>query len=292
MRRIADAEQSGPHPLIQPVDTNRQQPDLRPVVDGLQPSGVERRHRGDALLQRRQPGALQRLKLPFLDREAALPVVAAIDNDKVIARAAVAGAHRGIVRLLVEPKPDHVARRAEGAAGQPRLRSDRRMPPIGADHQLRADSQRLAVAQRGDAAHPILLDDQLAERGRGQQPEAGKGGALVGEKVKEIPLRHKGDKAAAHRQAREIGHRHLFPAHFRLQLFGALVRQRQQLIQQAQMVHHLQRGGMNGVAAKIAQKVGVFFNDDHLQARARQQVAGHQARRAAADDAAVSGKRL
>ena len=44
---------------------------------------------------------------------------------------------------------------------------------------------------------------------------------------------------------------------------------------------------MNGVAAKVAQEVGVLLEHDDVDAGARQQVAEHEPARAAADDTAA-----
>ncbi len=74
---------------------------------------------------------------------------------------------------------------------------------------------------------------------------------------------------------------------------GALrVRKLQELLEQSKLVHHLERGGMNGVAAKIAQEIGVLLQHDDLDAGARQQVAQHHPGRAAAGDGAGRANRL
>jgi hypothetical protein len=44
---------------------------------------------------------------------------------------------------------------------------------------------------------------------------------------------------------------------------------------------------MNGVAAKVAQKVGMLLEHDDVDTRTRQQEAEHKAARAAADDTAT-----
>jgi hypothetical protein len=56
--------------------------------------------------------------------------------------------------------------------------------------------------------------------------------------------------------------------------------------QLAQPVHHPQGRGVNRVAAKVAQEIGVLFQHRHADARPRQQVAQHQPRRAAAGNRA------
>ena len=66
-----------------------------------------------------------------------------------------------------------------------------------------------------------------------------------------------------------------------------VVRQLQELVEQAELVHDLERRGMDGVAAKVAQEVGVLLEHDDVDAGAREQEAEHHAGRAAADDAAT-----
>ena len=56
------------------------------------------------------------------------------------------------------------------------------------------------------------------------------------------------------------------------------MRQFQEVVDQPEFVHHLQRGGMHGVAAKIAEEVGVLFQHHDVDAGASEQVAEHHAR--------------
>ncbi len=70
-----------------------------------------------------------------------------------------------------------------------------------------------------------------------------------------------------------------------------LVRQLQEFIEQAKLVHDVQRRGMDGVAAEVAQEVGVLLQHDGPDAGARQQEAQHHAGRAATHDAALGGER-
>jgi len=60
-----------------------------------------------------------------------------------------------------------------------------------------------------------------------------------------------------------------------------------EFLEQIELIHQLERGWMNRVAAEIAQKIGVFFQDNHLHARAREKEAKHHSGRAAANDDAT-----
>ena len=68
-------------------------------------------------------------------------------------------------------------------------------------------------------------------------------------------------------------------------LFRLLVRALQEGLQQAEFVKNLHRGGVDRVTAEITQEVGMLFEDGHVYALARQEVAKHHARRPAPGDA-------
>jgi hypothetical protein len=68
-----------------------------------------------------------------------------------------------------------------------------------------------------------------------------------------------------------------------------VVRQLEKLVEQAELGHDFQRRGVNGVAAEIAQEVGMLLKHDNVDAGARQQEAEHPPAGSAADDAATRG---
>ena len=61
----------------------------------------------------------------------------------------------------------------------------------------------------------------------------------------------------------------------------------QEVVEGAQLVHQLERRGMDGVPAEVAQKVRLLLQHEHVDTRAREQVAQHHARRTAPRDAAA-----
>ena len=71
------------------------------------------------------------------------------------------------------------------------------------------------------------------------------------------------------------------------QLRRLLVRQPQERLEQAELVDHLERRGVDRVAAEVAQEVGVLLEDQDVDAGPRQQEAEHHPGRPAADDAAA-----
>src|SRR5439155_10632605 len=64
-------------------------------------------------------------------------------------------------------------------------------------------------------------------------------------------------------------------------------RQGEEALEQAEVVEDVERGRMDGVPAEIPQEVGVLLQHADLHAGAREQIAEHQSRRAAAGDAAL-----
>jgi hypothetical protein len=60
-------------------------------------------------------------------------------------------------------------------------------------------------------------------------------------------------------KVREISNRHDVVVNHSTQFTQFLVRQFQKLLEQAKLVHQLECGWMNGVAAEIAKEIGMFF---------------------------------
>ena len=75
-------------------------------------------------------------------------------------------------------------------------------------------------------------------------------------------------------------------------LLQALMRQLEEAFDQPELVHHLQGRGMHGVAAKIAEEVGVLFQHHDIDAGAAEQIAEHHSGGPAADDATTYFHRL
>src|SRR5688572_2432763 len=85
---------------------------------------------------------------------------------------------------------------------------------------------------------------------------------------------------------RKIGKRDPLVADLRRELAHLLVWQLEERLEQAKLVHDLQRRGMDGIAAEIAQEVRMLFEHGHLDAGAREQKSEHHAGGPAAGDAA------
>ena len=66
----------------------------------------------------------------------------------------------------------------------------------------------------------------------------------------------------------------------------------QEVFEQTELVHHLQRRGMHRVAAEIAQEVAVLLEHDDVDARARHQQPKHHPGGTAADNHELGADRL
>src|SRR5207302_3161235 len=132
--------------------------------------------------------------------------------------------------------------------------------------------------------------DERSHLGTHAQLEVRRALSFLGEKGKEVPLRHHRDEATTSRQMAQIGHRDLALAELRRKSRDLLVRQPQQALEQPELVHHLQRRGVNRVAAEVTQKIGVLLQHERAHAGAGEQQPEHHARRAAAGNADLAGQ--
>ena len=161
------------------------------------------------------------------------------------------------------------------------------MASVAADHQVGADRQRAALGRRVQADDASILLDQVGRLGLHAQVECLVSLAVLGEEVEEVPLRHERDEFAMRRQMAEIDHLNVFGADLGGQRFDLLMRQLQELVDQAEFEHQLERRGMNRVAAEIAEEIGVLLQHHDADAGARQQESKHHPGGAAAGDAAL-----
>ena len=166
------------------------------------------------------------------------------------------------------------------------------MPPVAADGQVGTHLERpidRLCAHTGNAA---ALRDEIDRFGAHVQVEGGKLFSVLGEEVEEIPLRHQRNELAARRQPGEIR-----KGVFAIPEEGTdgrrpLMGQPEELIEQAELAHELERRGVNGVAAKIAQEVAMFLQHHHIDAGTREQKAEHETARPAANNATSGGQLL
>src|ERR1700730_15673028 len=119
------------------------------------------------------------------------------------------------------------------------------------------------VSARTPTTVPAFLDE-IGRRPLHDHPEARIAAAALAQEIQEVPLRHQGDEFAAGRQMAEIRGGEPKAAEPGLDLGHLLMRQRQEFGQEAELVHELERRGMDGVAAKVAQKIAVLLQHHDL----------------------------
>jgi len=71
------------------------------------------------------------------------------------------------------------------------------------------------------------------------------------------------------------------------QLIGLLMWTLEEIFEQPELVHHLERRGMDGVAAEVAQEIGMLLEHQDVDAGAGEEEAKHHPGRSAAGDRAM-----
>src|SRR5215470_5241907 len=90
----------------------------------------------------------------------------------------------------------------------------------------------------------------------------------------------------------EIREPHQLIANYARKTSRFLMRQFEKLVEQAELPDDLERRGVNGIAAEIAEKIRMLLKDHHLNAGVREQEAQHHSGGPAASDAATGGQRI
>ena len=123
-----------------------------------------------------------------------------------------------------------------------------RMAAVASHGELGTDLDRTVRRVSAHAGHPAPLLGQLDCLRPHPQTERWIFPASFDEKVQEVPLRHQREKLGAGRQMTKV-REGIFPAAETLDDDGfPLVRQLEELVQQAELEHDLHGGGMNGIA--------------------------------------------
>ena len=159
------------------------------------------------------------------------------------------------------------------------------MPAVGANDELGAHLEAALRRPDLDTDHAAPLLEEAHHLGAHPELEGRVAGRLLREKVQEVPLGQERDEPAARRQMGEVGERHRHVADLHGQLVHLLVRQLQEVLQQPELVHDLERGRMDRVAAEVAQEVGVLLEHEDLDACVGEEQPEHHPGRPSAGDA-------
>jgi len=160
------------------------------------------------------------------------------------------------------------------------------MTAVGADGLWRAEFAMAIAGFGADTCDAAIFNDQIDDFRFQVQVKLRICLGRFGDEIQKIPLRHEADEFAVHREVGKIGYGDGEIVDDRADLQKLLIRDAQEIVEEAELVHQLKGGRVNGVAAEIAKKVGVFFEDEDFDAGAGEKEAEHHAGRAASCDAA------
>ena len=99
-------------------------------------------------------------------------------------------------------------------------------------------------------------------------------------------------QTAVSREMPEIGDCDAILSHLTSKITYFLMRAFQELVQNTEFMHNLECGWMDRIPAKITQEIGVLFEHENIDARARKKKTQHHAGRATSSNAATSVNRL
>ena len=116
---------------------------------------------------------------------------------------------------------------------------------------------------------------QVLRLGAADQPERRVAGGLGGQEIQEIPLRHEGQEAVAGRQPAEIGDPVAAPADDAREVLHAALGEGAEALGEAQLVHQVEGGGVDRVAAEVAEEIRVLLQHGDVDARAGEEQSGH-----------------
>jgi len=149
---------------------------------------------------------------------------------------------------------------------------------------MRGDVPGIVGSLDADAHDPFAAGQKVGDFGLHEEMKIRELPGLARNEIEELPLRHEHHELAARRKLREIADHETLAADFSGNLMNLVMRALEEGFEQAHFGHQFQCGGMDGVAAKVAQEVLVLLEHDHVDAGARQKIAAEQSRRTAADD--------
>jgi hypothetical protein len=283
---VADQQEPRAVPGGKAVDLHGQQLDLLPVVELAQPVAQEGGGVGDGALEGGQTLLADLPEAPLADDQGALEVVAAVEGDQHRLPLDPPQHGGGIVGALRDAEPEHVDRHPEILDLHPGPVAHRRAAAVRPHHEVGPHLELPVGGLRLHPHDPPVLGDQVGDLRVHQQMEGGIALAVRGEEVEEVPLRHQRDELAVGGEVREVRTGVDAPLDLEVEPRDLLVGHAQELVEEAELVHQLEGRGMDGVAAEIAEEVGVLLEHHHLDPGAGEQEAEHHSRRAAAGDAA------
>ena len=283
---VSDAEQTGRGPAHEMVYLDREQLDLVPGVDL---GGAAREKWNDAfeaLVEFIEAILLNLVEAALGDDVGDLIVVEAIDEDNqaAIVDVAEAGFRRRRTGGRCGTRERRWARPLRREAGErlPARVACRPSHPTVRSAGISSWTVGSVGAHAGDNSVAFDEADGIPAHAQGEVRITG---CLRGEKVQKVPLRHQRNEFGVRGQVREVAD--LEPASSddgRDTVYLGMANL-EELVEEAKFVHQLQRGGMDGIAAKIAEEVLVLFEHGDGEPGAGEQKAEHDTGWTSTDDA-------
>jgi hypothetical protein len=297
---VADAEEAGTVPASEAVDLNGEELDLAPACElfdagfVIGAAGTKKGNKArDGGAEGGQTGGLDvRGEAIFGDDEGALEVLGAIDEDSEGAVVDVADDVGGIAFVTAEAEPEDIDGDSLLANGEIGGGTGEGVAAVATNDESGSDVDWTggSVDVYADDAVVVVLDEAGGFVFH-EEVEVGEGRGLCGEEVEEVPLGHEGDEFCVGGYVTEIGDGKRLAADDEGEVGDLLVREGEKGVEDAQLVHEIEGGGMDGVAAEVAKEVFVFFKDGDVNPLAGEQEAKHDTGGPSTDDAAGSGER-
>ena len=194
-------------------------------------------------------------------------------------------AARRVVGVARQPEPPDVHRHAERPRPQPGGRPHRRPRPSQATVRPARTSwtdPSVRSVNRAPTIRPFSRSRSVTSALR-RRVNVGLRRAGVREQVEQVPLRHQRDVLVRARQPAEVAELDGPAVELHRGPVEAALGERGEPRSEAELVEQGQRGGVHGVAAEVAQEVGVLLQDGHRDAGAGEQQAQDHPGGAAAD---------
>src|SRR5258708_20946909 len=131
----------------------------------------------------------------------------------------------------------------------------------------------------------VVVFDEAGDFVLHKEVEGGELCGMGGEEAKEVPLGHEGDEFGCSREVGEVSHGDRDAADGEAEGGELLVGEVEEGFEEAELVHELEGGGVDCVAAEVAEEVFVLFEDGDIDAGAGEEEAEHHACRASAYNA-------
>src|SRR5271165_1977198 len=214
-----------------------------------------------------------------------LEIIDAVNENGEAAVIHVAEAGFRVRRQAREPEPENIDGHASLDDGQTSGLPREGMAAIASDGQIGGDLDGAVRRVGADTGDDSVVLDEASGFPTHTQRETRITGSVRGEEVQEIPLRHEGDKLCVRGQVPQVTDLEPLAANNSGDSVDPGVANFEELVEQAELIHQLQRGGMDRVAAKIAEEVFVLFEYGDGESGPGQQQAEHDTCWASADDA-------